>query len=142
MATEVRLPDLGEGIKSAKLVSWLKREGDVIRAGEPIAELETDKTSMELEAPESGVLQKIHVAASSEDVAIDTILAIIDADQAETPFPAGDEELQRSARRPEAYARDVDLVRVDALRDRRRQLVDGTSRSVEQRDPGVRARRR
>jgi pyruvate dehydrogenase E2 component (dihydrolipoamide acetyltransferase) len=64
-------------IKSAKLISWLKREGDAILVGEPIAELETDKTSMELEAPASGVLEKIHIVASDRDVAIDTILAVI-----------------------------------------------------------------
>jgi pyruvate dehydrogenase E2 component (dihydrolipoamide acetyltransferase) len=77
MAIELRLPDLGEGVASAKLISWLKREGDRISAGEPIAEVETDKTSMELEAPISGVLEKIHVGASGDDVSIDTVLAII-----------------------------------------------------------------
>jgi pyruvate dehydrogenase E2 component (dihydrolipoamide acetyltransferase) len=94
MASDVRVPDLGEGIKSAKLIAWLKGEGDEVVAGEPIAELETDKTTMEVEAPASGVLEKIHVLASDRDVAIDTVLAIIGssapkADPAREPVEAG-----------------------------------------------------
>ncbi len=75
---EVRLPELGGSVTHAKLTTWLKREGDVVVAGEPIAEVETDKTNIEIEAPSSGRLAKIHVAKGTEGVAINALLASID----------------------------------------------------------------
>jgi pyruvate dehydrogenase E2 component (dihydrolipoamide acetyltransferase) len=62
-----------------KLSSWLKREGDKVSKGEPIAEVETDKTNVELEAPESGVLQTIHVKAGGDPIKPGTLLATIGA---------------------------------------------------------------
>jgi pyruvate dehydrogenase E2 component (dihydrolipoamide acetyltransferase) len=109
MATEVRLPDLGEGVASARLVAWLKREGDTVRAGEPIAELETDKTSMELEAPGSGVLQKICVGAGGQDVSIETLLAVIaeGAAGAEERSPMAAAVARRADTAPLAVAADA-----------------------------------
>ncbi len=79
MATEFRLPQLTESMATVKLSTWLKREGDAVKKGEPIAEVETDKTSVELEAPEDGVLVKIHVPAGSDKVAAGTVIATIGA---------------------------------------------------------------
>ena len=79
MATEFRLPQLTESMATVKLSTWLKREGDAVKKGEPIAEVETDKTSVELEAPEDGVLTKIHVQAGSDKVASGTVIATIGA---------------------------------------------------------------
>lgn len=59
---------------TATLATWLKKEGEPVTAGEPIAEIETDKTSVELEAPCSGTIAKIHIAAGSK-VTIGTLLA-------------------------------------------------------------------
>jgi pyruvate dehydrogenase E2 component (dihydrolipoyllysine-residue acetyltransferase) len=87
MAIDVVLPELGESITSAKVATWLKREGDRVLAGEPIAEVETDKTNVELEAPESGVLLKIHVQAGTEDVAVGTLLATIERDTSQLAPP-------------------------------------------------------
>ena len=83
MPIEVRLPQLAEPMKSARLAVWLKREGDVIIAGEPIAELETDKTNVELEAPGSGVLERIVVAAGTESLEAGGLLAVIAEGRAE-----------------------------------------------------------
>lgn len=77
MSTEVRLPELGDSVTHAKLTKWLKREGDRVLAGEPIAEVETDKTNVEVEAPGTGVLVKIHVGEGTDGVPVDTILALI-----------------------------------------------------------------
>jgi pyruvate dehydrogenase E2 component (dihydrolipoamide acetyltransferase) len=76
MPTEVRLPELGGEVTSAKLVSWLKQEGDAVTAGDIIAEVETDKTNVELEAPGSGVLEKIHVPVG-QSAAVGDLLAVI-----------------------------------------------------------------
>ena len=86
MPIEVRLPQLAESMTSAKLAAWLKREGDSITTGEPLAEVETDKTNVELEAPSSGVLQKLYVAAGT-DVAVGTLLAVI-AEQSSRTEPS------------------------------------------------------
>jgi pyruvate dehydrogenase E2 component (dihydrolipoamide acetyltransferase) len=71
------VPDLGESVAGARLTAWLKREGDRVRAGEPLAEVETDKTTVELEAPADGVLETIRVPAGTESLAVGTVLAVI-----------------------------------------------------------------
>jgi len=59
MATEVKLPRLGQGMESGTIVKWLKSEGDKVEKGEPLYELDTDKVTQEVEAEASGVLLKI-----------------------------------------------------------------------------------
>ena len=73
---EVRLPELADAMTSATLAAWLKNPGDPVTAGEPIAEVETDKTTVELEAPVDGVLVDIRVAAGAE-AAVGTVLALV-----------------------------------------------------------------
>src|SRR4051812_25365627 len=88
MPIEVRLPELGDSVTHAKLAKWLKGEGDRIREGEPIAEVETDKTNLEIEAPQTGVLIKIHVGEGTDQVPIDSVLALIAvASELEAPPP-------------------------------------------------------
>ncbi|HEV2712552.1 MAG TPA: biotin/lipoyl-containing protein, partial [Gaiellaceae bacterium] len=62
MATEVKLPRLGQGMESGTVVRWLKEEGEKVEKGEPLYELDTDKVTQEVEAEASGVLLKILVA--------------------------------------------------------------------------------
>ncbi len=75
--TEFRLPRLADSVTSVRLSLWLKQEGDRVEAGEPMVEVETDKTNVELEAPVSGVLHAIHVAAGAEGLEVGTLLAVI-----------------------------------------------------------------
>ena len=77
MPIEVRLPELAESMTSATVTAWLKRVGDRVTAGEPIAEIETDKTTVELEAPVTGVLEDIRVAPGTENVAVGAVLAVL-----------------------------------------------------------------
>ena len=77
MPIEVRLPELAESMSSATLTAWLKEVGDVVAEGEPIAEVETDKTTVELEAPASGVIEAIQVSAGTADVAVGAVLALL-----------------------------------------------------------------
>ena len=74
---EVRLPELADAMSSATLTAWLKEPGDAVTAGEPIAEVETDKTTVELEAPADGVLADVRVAAGAESVAVGAVLAVV-----------------------------------------------------------------
>ncbi len=80
--TEFRLPQLADSVTAVKLSVWLKREGDWVQAGEPLVEVETDKTNVELEAPASGVVRTIHVAAGTEGLEAGVLLALI-ADEAD-----------------------------------------------------------
>src|SRR6266700_173761 len=59
MSIEIRVPTLGESIVDATIASWLKKEGDQVRRGETLVELETDKVNVEVSAEQDGVLQKI-----------------------------------------------------------------------------------
>ena len=68
MATEVKLPRLGQGMESGTIVRWLKAEGDQVEKGEPLYELDTEKVTQEVEAEASGVLLKIAIAEGEVDV--------------------------------------------------------------------------
>ena len=68
MATEIKLPRLGQGMESGTIVKWLKSEGDNVEKGEPLYELDTDKVTQEVEADASGVLLKIAVPEGEVEV--------------------------------------------------------------------------
>lgn len=71
------MPALSPTMKEGNLAKWLKKEGDKIKAGEVIAEIETDKATMEVEAVDEGILGKILVVAGTENVAVNTCIALI-----------------------------------------------------------------
>ena len=75
MATEVKLPRLGQGMESGTIVRWLKSEGDAVKKREPLYELDTDKVTQEVEAEADGVLLKIVVAEG--EVEVGTTVAVI-----------------------------------------------------------------
>jgi pyruvate dehydrogenase E2 component (dihydrolipoamide acetyltransferase) len=68
MATEIKLPRLGQGMESGTIVKWLKSEGEKVEKGEPLYELDTDKVTQEVEADASGVLLKIAIAEGEVEV--------------------------------------------------------------------------
>jgi pyruvate dehydrogenase E2 component (dihydrolipoamide acetyltransferase) len=68
VATEIKLPRLGQGMESGTIVKWLKSEGESVEKGEPLYELDTDKVTQEVEADASGVLLKIAVAEGEVEV--------------------------------------------------------------------------
>ncbi|MHB8641601.1 MAG: dihydrolipoamide acetyltransferase family protein [Gaiellaceae bacterium] len=68
MATEIKLPRLGQGMESGTIVKWLKAEGEPVEKGEPLYELDTDKVTQEVEADASGVLLKIAVPEGEVEV--------------------------------------------------------------------------
>ncbi|MBX5196245.1 2-oxoglutarate dehydrogenase complex dihydrolipoyllysine-residue succinyltransferase [Rhizobium sp. NZLR10] len=86
MATEIRVPTLGESVSEATVGTWFKKVGDAIKADEPILELETDKVTIEVPAPTSGTLSEIVVAAG-ETVGLGALLGQI-ADGAAAAAPA------------------------------------------------------
>ncbi|NKJ95697.1 2-oxoglutarate dehydrogenase complex dihydrolipoyllysine-residue succinyltransferase [Rhizobium leguminosarum bv. viciae] len=87
MATEIRVPTLGESVSEATVGTWFKKVGDAIKADEPILELETDKVTIEVPAPTSGTLSEIVVAAG-ETVGLGALLGQIAEGAAAAAAPA------------------------------------------------------
>src|SRR3974390_711833 len=77
MPTEVLMPALSPTMEKGNLAKWLKKEGDQIRSGDVIAEIETDKATMEVEATDDGTLGQILVPEGTADVAVNTPIAVI-----------------------------------------------------------------
>jgi len=108
MATELKLPRLGQGMESGTVVRWLKQEGDRVEKGEPLYEVDTEKVTQEVEADASGVLLKI--AVQEGEVPVGQTVAVIgeegeavDEAEAETEVkePAREEEGTRAPARDE-----------------------------------------
>ena len=76
MSVEIKVPTLGESITEATVAKWLKKEGESFQIDEPLVEIETDKITLEVSAPSSGVLEKIQVV-EGKDVKVGGILGII-----------------------------------------------------------------
>jgi 2-oxoglutarate dehydrogenase E2 component (dihydrolipoamide succinyltransferase) len=99
MTEEILVPELGESVLEATVIRWLKAEGDAVQAGEPVAELETDKVNLEVGSEWSGVLAEIRVD-EGEDVQVGDVLAVVDP-EAEIPPEAdqgeGKEESEAEA---------------------------------------------
>ncbi|TLU73169.1 dihydrolipoyl dehydrogenase [Lichenicoccus roseus] len=78
MATEIKVPVLGESVTTATVARWIKQPGDAVAADEAVVELETDKVSVEVAAPEAGVLGPLAVQ-EGEEVAVGAVLTTIEA---------------------------------------------------------------
>jgi pyruvate dehydrogenase E2 component (dihydrolipoamide acetyltransferase) len=103
VASEIKLPRLGQGMESGTIVKWLKSEGERVEKGEPLYELDTDKVTQEVEADATGVLLKIAVAEGEVPVG-QTIAVIGEPGEA---VPAADDGAPQSAEKPaEAPARE------------------------------------
>src|SRR5271165_6687840 len=90
MATEVLMPALSPTMTEGKIARWLKTEGEPVRPGDVLAEIETDKATMEVEAIDEGVLAKIVIPEGTDHVAVNTPIAVIagDGEKVEATPPA------------------------------------------------------
>lgn len=83
MATEILVPALGESVTTATIARWMKQQGDAVTADEPLVELETDKVTVEVNAPSAGVLSSIVVPEGTE-VEVGAVLGLVDPADAST----------------------------------------------------------
>ena len=90
MSSEVLMPALSPTMTEGTLSRWLKKEGENVRAGDVIAEIETDKATMEVEAVDDGILAKIVIPEGTDHVAVNTPIAVIAAngEEVQAPIPA------------------------------------------------------
>ncbi len=106
MAIDILMPALSPTMTEGKIAAWLKAPGDQVRAGDVLAEIETDKASMEFEAADDGILDRILVPAGSEGIAVNTPIATLRA-EGETvtaPAPAPEPVAASPAPQPAATA--------------------------------------
>src|SRR5215470_19792089 len=89
MAIEIKVPSLGESITEATVSRWLKRPGEPVAADEPVAEIETDKVTLEVPAPAAGTLAEI-LAEEGASVPVGAVLARITDGVAAAPHPPAD----------------------------------------------------
>ena len=104
MATEIVVPTLGESVTTATVARWIKQAGETVSADEPLVELETDKVTVEVNAPAAGVLSSIAVPEGAE-VEVGALLAMLDGAGAATapkPAPAASAPEPRPAANPPA----------------------------------------
>ncbi|WP_134682181.1 pyruvate dehydrogenase complex E1 component subunit beta [Paracoccus ravus] len=90
MATEILMPALSPTMEEGTLAKWLKKEGDTVKSGDIIAEIETDKATMEFEAVDEGILGKILIAEGAQGVKVNTPIAVLveEGESAEDIKPA------------------------------------------------------
>jgi len=103
MAIELKMPALSPTMESGKLARWLVKEGDAVRAGDVLAEIETDKATMEFEAVDEGTVGRILVPEGAEGVKVGTVIAMIEG-EGEEPAPAGDQQAAPAQKAAEAEA--------------------------------------
>ena len=148
MATNILMPALSPTMEQGKLSKWMKKEGDRIKSGDVIAEIETDKATMEVEAVDEGVLGKILVPDGTENVAVNTPIGVIlvdgesaDAAPAAAPAPQQSTSLNSSSdlagrppsrsslsiERPSIATRESEVLRATA-RESLAMLLEGNAR--------------
>src|SRR4030088_1054719 len=88
MPTNILMPALSPTMEKGNLAKWLKKEGDKVKSGDVIAEIETDKATMEVEAVDKGTLAKIVVPEGTQDVPVNDVIAVL-ANEGEDVKSAG-----------------------------------------------------
>ena len=99
MATELKVPTLGMDMEEATIVRWLVEEGAEVAKGDPVLEIDTDKTSFEIEAPAGGVIRNLR-GEEGETLAVGTTLAYVTAPGEETPEDAEPEAVASTSDTP------------------------------------------
>ena len=140
MPIQVLMPALSPTMEKGNLAKWLKKEGETIKSGDVIAEIETDKATMEVEATDEGTLGKILIPEGTDDVAVNTPIATIladgesAADLGKASAPAKQEKAAESA--PPAEAKQEAPGR-SQIRRRRREEAPAAPKAAAEPDPEV-----
>ena len=103
---KITLPALSPTMETGNLVKWLVKENDDVKSGDVIAEIETDKATMELEAPDDGIISKIIILENTQDVKVNTVIAIlkIEGEAEEVEIEVGKSNPDSSANLDEVIA--------------------------------------
>jgi len=126
MPVEILMPALSPTMTEGKLFKWLKEEGDTIEPGDAVAEIETDKATMEVEAVDSGVLQKILVAEETEGVPVNTPIALLAVD-GEDNSALSDNQVEPSVQAPAKEITEPIQNELNSKNSQRKPSATGTS---------------
>ena len=109
MPINILMPALSPTMEKGNLAKWLKKEGDKVKSGDVIAEIETDKATMEVEAVDEGTIAKILVAEGTQDVPVNDVIAVLagDGEDVIDPIGAGLDEYRRCADQIEENLREI-----------------------------------
>ncbi|WP_439485550.1 pyruvate dehydrogenase complex E1 component subunit beta [Blastomonas fulva] len=111
MAIELKMPALSPTMEEGTLAKWLVKEGDTVASGDILAEIETDKATMEFEAVDEGTITKILIAEGTDNVKVGAVIAMIAAEgeDASTPSPAPAAEPAHEPAKSEAPSEDAKI---------------------------------
>jgi pyruvate/2-oxoglutarate dehydrogenase complex dihydrolipoamide acyltransferase (E2) component len=132
VAVEIHVPELGESVADATVGRWLKQEGDQVKSGEPLVELETDKINFEVEAEQDGVLQSI-AKGEGETVNVGEVIGTIGegdgqvAAQPKEAQPQGEAEAEAPKAEERAEAEQPEAAPEAEETDGHREMEDGAS---------------
>ena len=102
MAIEIKMPALSPTMEEGTVAKWFVNEGDEVTSGDILAEIETDKATMEFEAIDDGVISKILVAAGTNDVAVGTVIAEMAGEDEEAEPASGEEQVSETGDKKES----------------------------------------
>ncbi len=105
---KITLPALSPTMETGNLVKWLVKENQEVKSGEVLAEIETDKATMELESPDDGVITKILVPENSENVKVNTEIAILKIEGEEEGEDSVDIEISKKPKDQEKELTSID----------------------------------
>ena len=134
MGVELKMPALSPTMEEGTLAKWLVKEGDTVSSGDILAEIETDKATMEFEAVDEGTISKILVPEGTDGVKVGTVIAMMGGDGEEaapTPAPTAVEPA-KDQKAAESEAPEPKLVETGA-----RQLFEAAHHQPEARDPDI-----
>jgi 2-oxoglutarate dehydrogenase E2 component (dihydrolipoamide succinyltransferase) len=124
VAAEIHVPELGESVADATVGRWLKQEGEAVKSGDALVELETDKINFEVEAEQDGVLESIS-KDEGETVNVGEVIGTIGEGDGTAPEQQGEQQEQPQAEQPESEGEDS----AEETSDGHRELEDGTGRA-------------
>ena len=104
MPTNILMPALSPTMEKGNLAKWLKKEGDKVKSGDVIAEIETDKATMEVEAADEGTLAKIVVPEGAQDVPVNAVIAVLAGEGEDVKAAAAGAAKPAPAKAPEKKA--------------------------------------
>ena len=117
MPANIVVPEVGESIVDARVAKWLRKEGDLVAAGDPLVELETDKIDLEVGAPQAGVLSRID-RKDGEDVKVGEVLGVIDESEGGSRRAEAAPRRRRRRVKSRRRSRDAAPARTESSRQR------------------------
>jgi pyruvate dehydrogenase E1 component beta subunit len=136
MAIELKMPALSPTMEEGKLAKWLVKEGDEVHSGDILAEIETDKATMEFEAVDEGTIGKIVVPEGSENVKVGTVIALIQGDDDDSDAAQAD-DAPASVDAPKKEAPEAEQKAEEAEDSKPKKAESGTAQLASEARPAV-----